>query len=174
MNKSGKMIFKLAVSITAIIFGLYMTFFHDNSLQGKEDSDAVESRAEMLEDTEKMKMGQNGLDYSHTELPMEDNESEFELYGSGTQNIEIYFSNTQVLDSGNMPLEAQAVLTGEVQTYLIHSGYADVTELYIDDESYSESEEKISFDCYMDGYEEMLQIEYWFQNQTLKYYITQK
>lgn len=167
MNKSGKMIFKLAISITAIIFGLYMTFFHDNSLQSKEDNSEIEG-------TEEMKMGQNGLDYSCTELPMEDNESEFELYDSDAQNIEIYFSNTEVLDSGNMPLEAQAVLAGEVQTYLIQSGYADVTELYIDDESYFESEEKLVFDCYMDGHGEMLQIEYWFQNQTLKYYIIQK
>lgn len=164
---SGKTILKLILAVAAIILGLYMTFFHssDNDKQVETESNPNEIS---ITNTEQEKESLNIYDYSDKELPMSDNVSEDEIYSEGS-SIEVYFSNTAALDQGNMPLEVQKILSVRVQKYLYINGYDDVTELYIDEASYVETEQTISFLCYMDGYVEQLQIEYEFADQELKF-----
>lgn len=171
--RSVKQLVILAFSIAAIVLGVYMTFFNDK-MNPEKEMNVEESRnidqEKNAEESEQVE-ATNDFDYTKKTLPLVENESEDETYNNGKLGIDIYFSNTDKLDQGTMPMEAQAVLCEEVQRYLIHSGYDDVTELYIDDESYIEDPEKISFVCFMDGHEETLQIEYWYKEQTLKYFI---
>lgn len=171
--RSGKQLIVLAFSVAAIVLGVYMTFFAGNTNQ---DQDAgVEESGNMEQEISTEGSGQmertDDYDYAGKQLPIVENETAVESYNNGKTEIDIYFSNTERLDQGKMPMAAQAVLCEDVQKYLKHSGYADVTELYINDESYQEDAEKITFVCFMDGYDEMLQIEYWFKEQTLKYFI---
>ena len=58
----------------------------------------------------------------------------------------------------NLPLQAQAELAVNIQTYLERSGYGDVTELYIN--NYTEDGQNITIQCNMDGYADELLIEY--------------
>lgn len=177
-DRNNRKLLMLVLSCAAIVLGIYMTFFYgeekdkvmDSSQRSEKEisaaKDTKEGAGENLANSKK-------YDYSDGELPTEDNESGNEIYNGGKPESEIYFSNTGVLDGGNMPLEAQKVLCSEVQKYLRHTGYEYVTELYIDDESYGEDAEKISFLCFLDGYAEKLQIEYWFTEHALKYYIVE-
>lgn len=159
VNRSQKKLLMLGIYCAAIILGVYMTFFNKTP-----EEDNVN---EKVED----EMMIQGVDYSDKKLPDVENETSGERYGNGAFNDMLYFSNTTELDEGNMPLEAQAILVEETQHFLNLNGYGDVTELYIYEESYEESAEKISFICFMDGHEEALQIEYWFNESYLKYYI---
>lgn len=178
-GRSNKRLLMLALSCAAIILGIYMTFFYREAetAEGRADSQKMvqetDSVGDVSEEAQENLISQDKYDYSDMELPTEENESENEIYNGGKLTTDIYFSNTALLDEGGMPLEAQKILCSEVQKYLRHSGYEDVTELYIDDESYQEDAETISFVCFMDGHEEMLQIEYHFAEQTLKYYIVE-
>lgn len=172
--KSGKQLLIFALSCAAIVLGVYMTFFNRNRSDSKSENESIKEMdiEQGEEKKEEYQMEEtNSYDYSGKDLPMEENETDAETYNNGKSEISIYFSNTELLDQGKIPLAAQAVLCEEVQRYLKHSGYGDVTELYINDESYQEDSEKIAFVCFMDGYEEVLQIEYWFNVQTLKYFI---
>lgn len=174
-GRNNRKLLMLVLSCAAIILGIYMTFFQkeermDSSQGAEKETGAV---GDIREEERENSMDNKKYDYSGRELPTEDNESGNENYNGGKSEIDIYFSNTAVLDGGSMPLEAQKVLCSEVQKYLRHTGYADVTELYIDDESYAEDMEKISFFCFLDGHAEKLQIEYWFTEHTLKYYIVE-
>lgn len=169
MDKNGKRLLTFVISCAAIVLGIYMTFIKDNTA---EENRGQEESVMSMEQGEEMNMNQNNIyDYSDKELPTEENETAGESYNNGRKDIEVYFVNTEKLDKGAMPAEAQAVLSDGVQTYLRHRGYDDVTELYVDSESYQEDLEKISFNCFMDGYEEVLTIEYLFAEQTLTYSI---
>lgn len=167
-NRSEKKVLMFVVYCAAIVLGVYMTFFYDMT----EEKETLEAHEEVVtgEKVESMRESID-VDYSGKELPDAENESADEMYKEGALDITIYFSNTEKLDNGNMPLEAQAVLTKEVQRFLNLNGYGDVTELYISDESYEENQETIIFSCYMDGYQDMLQIEFSFIESCLKYYI---
>lgn len=171
--RSGKQLFKLTLSIAAIVLGVYMTFFNDRT-ESDHDESAGESQnigQEISTEEKNQMVTTNVHDYAGKELPEVENETADETYNNGRSEIDVYFANTECLDQGRLPAEAHAVLCEEVQRYLKHSGYDDVTELYINDESYQEDDEKITFVCFMDGHEETLQIEYWFEEQTLKYFI---
>lgn len=181
MYGSNKKLVMLTLSCAAIVLGIYMTFFYkeeEKSEKGgtvQEMATEEETNVRQNDGQEKQEesMNRNEHDYADTELPLEENESADETYNGGKVETEVYFSNTELLDTGNMPLEAQKVLCSEVQQYLRQSGYEDVTELYMDDESYVEDAEKISFVCFMDGHKEMLQAEYYFTEHTLRYYIVE-
>lgn len=171
--RSGKQLIILAFLVAAIVLGVYMTFFEGSTNQNQDAS--VKENGNMKQEISTEESGRmertDSHDYVGKQLPMVENETAVESYNNGKTEIDIYFANTDRLDQGKMPVEAQAVLCEDVQRYLKHSGYADVTELYINDESYEEDAEKITFVCFMDGYEETLQVEYWFEEQTLKYFI---
>lgn len=173
MDRSGKKVLMLAVSCAAIVVGIYMTFLKDDFSEQQERAAeyTVNNESEQGEGEGNGMNGVNAYDYSGRELPAEENETAGEAYNGDKEDIEVYFVNTDQLDKGAMPGEAQAVLSSGVQTYLRHRGYDDVTELYVDGESYKENSEKISFHCYMDGYVEVLVIEYYFEEQTLNYSI---
>lgn len=172
MRRESKKFFILGISIAAIVFGVYMTFFRsetpgeavidDHTKEQDSEEQRLEGREEMQEDRH---------NYLNQKLPTEENETAPESYNGDQKDIHVYFSNANALDSGNLPSQAQSLLVSEVQKFLNHCGYADVTELYIEDESYQEDAEKISFLCYMDGYQEVLRIEYHFQEKELRYYI---
>lgn len=172
MNRNNIKIIKLVVSLVAIILGVYMSFLRGGNA-GQVVSNGIDKTREsrLIESEEEMVVEKNKFDYSGRQLPMEENISEVELYGDSEGNAGdgIYFSNVQKLDEGSIPLETQAVLISEVASFLKNNGYGDVTELYIEGESYSESQNNISFICYMDGYADRLQIIY--QNGTLECHI---
>ena len=89
--------------------------------------------------------------------------------GATTGAIYVYFENTAELDAGNLPLQAQAELAVNIQTYLERSGYGDVTELYIN--NYTEDGQNITIQCNMDGYADELLIEYDGEEKHLSYCI---
>lgn len=148
--KAVKLFFYLAIAI----LGIYMTFFREEKSKEKisvHESDSVKENQEKTMIFEQaQKLGS---------LPLYENESSSEL---ATQGIveQIYFANTTVIDEGKLPTEVHAVLVSTAQKYLNRSGLEDVTELYIDEESYIEDEHGIAFNCYMDGYSKQLRIVY--------------
>lgn len=153
MNRnSDKKVFMFAACCAASLLGGYMTFFY----KGQE---ALEYKK---------------TDYQEKELSELVKETVDELYvEDGMPQSRVYFSNTKCLDEGNLPLEIHSVLVLDVQEFLEINGYKDVIELYLIEESYTETEESISFLCLMnvDGYEEMLQVEYLFGENSLEYHI---
>lgn len=179
MRRESKKFFILGISIAAIVLGVYMTFFgsetpgeavmDDHTKEQRAQEGLGDSEEQRLEGREEMQEDRHN--YLNQKLPTEENETAPESYNGDQKDIHVYFSNTNALDSGNLPSQAQSLLVRGAQKFLNHSGYADVTELYIEDESYQEDAEKISFLCYMDGYQEVLRIEYHFQEKELRYYI---
>ncbi len=180
-GRNNKKLVMFALSCAAIVLGIYMTFFYraeeksgnEGMVQEMETEQKTDARRNGGQEKQEESMNRNEYNYADTELPLEENESADETYNGGKVETEVYFSNTERLDTGSMPLEAQKVLCSEVQQYLRQSGYADVTELYLDDESYAEDAQKISFVCFMDGHKEMLQVEYYFTEHTLRYHIVE-
>ena len=168
--RNGKQLVILAISFAAIVVGIYMTYFHKG--QSKEDNPQI---TDLQFETGNQKMEQseteNPYDYSRQKLPEVENTSDSDLYNGGKENIGIYFVNTRLLDESSMPLEAQAIISSSVQKYLRHRGYGDVSELYVDDSSFIDGEEGITFQCFMDEYEERLQIKY--QDGSLSYSIVE-
>lgn len=167
-DRSMKKVLMLAVYLAAIILGIYMTFFHKTVVDITEEQniqqELVEERGGSMID--------GGYDYTDLEFPDMENESVDELYSAeGSFVASIYFSNTEKLDNGVMPLEVQAKLVQHAQEFLEESGYEDVSELYIEENSYEENEERITFLCYMDGYEEIFQIEYNCEERSLAFCI---
>lgn len=167
-DRSAKKVLLFAVYLAAIIVGVYMTFFHkiDSGLESKEYI-VQDSMHEIGEENVSMEH-----DYTYLEFPDTENEAVDELYReNGADEVNVYFSNTALLDNGSMPLEVQAVLAPAAEAYLSEKGYDDVTELYIEENSYEENETGIVFVCYMDGYEDVLQIEYKFEEKRLQFCI---
>ena len=155
-NRSAKKVLLLGVYLAAIILGLYMTFLN------KEDTE------QHLTDQKGGEAVSKGHDYTYLEFPDMENESADELYKEvGEEEVNVYFSNTDLLDNGSLPLEVQLVLAQATEAYLSERGYEDVTELYIEEDSYEETEKGIVFVCYMDGYTDTLQIEYKFEENKL-------
>lgn len=147
--RDNRKIMILALSIAMTFLGVYMQFFNGR-----------EKAADKGTGKEEGEMGtEDRYDYRRRNLPDTENIPEGEAFTEG-EWIEIYFENTEVLDQGSLPLPVQAGLAEYTQKYLYRNGYTDVTELYIEEESYTEDVEKIMFRCYLDGHEEMLQIEY--------------
>ena len=180
-DKNGLKIFILIFCIGVSILGIYMQFFGMKKITEKEkveDSRETEEESDIPgkeKGTESMGKAQETDNpwtaaVNGTELPDIENESADETY-TGKQEVTVYFSNTDSLDHGSMPLAVQAELTEDTQKYLKMYGYGDVTELYIDEESYSEDEEAVRFQCFMDGYQDKLQIEYTFGDSTLRFSI---
>lgn len=169
-----KQFYKLVLGIAAIVIGIYMNFFYksdeadEKTVTGYE-KETGESEKSKSEESEATVMPDNH-DYMEMELPESDNIAENEVYSDGYIS-DIYFSNTKKLDEGKMPLKAQARLVTDADRILKRSGYEDVTELYIDDESYRETDEYISFRCFMDGYTDQLEIKYSIGEKTLNYNI---
>lgn len=163
-----KQLYKLVISIVAIVIGIYMTFFYKDDSEDTfvEQTNGTEE-IEESEENEEITM-QDNHDYSERKLPESDNNAENETYNEGYTS-DIYFSNTEKLDSGKLPLEAQARLVDDADRLLKRSGYEDVTELYIDSDSYQETEQYIKFRCFMDGYEDQLEVQYSFDEKTLNY-----
>lgn len=170
-DRSSKRIFYLILLIGLSVFGIYMNFFHKPDKKEEETSvwELTESKdSNEIGDTEDMALDM--YDYSNKALPDVENKTIEGEYSEG-RNIEIYFENTNVLDEGSLPGEVHANLTAAAQKYLFHNGYDDVTELYVDEESYAENEESIVFECFMDGYEKKLQIKYVMDESKLKFAI---
>ena len=164
MNRNSKKMLKLAVSIGMIVLGVYMTFFRDVGTNKVRNTD-LQTEQQGEQQMEEQAMIRDKHDYSMTtELPDEENLSESDTFNkSDTFNREkkdvyVYFENTAELDAGNLPLQAQAELAVNIQTYLERSGYGDVTELYIN--NYTEDGQNITIQCNMDGYADELLIEY--------------
>lgn len=152
-RNSEKKIFIFAACCAASILGVYMTFFY----KGQEEA-----------------LKYKEIDYQEKQLSELVKEVVDEMYvEEGMTQSRVYFSNTKCLDEGNLPLEIHSVLVLDVQEFLETNGYKDVRELYLVEESYMETEESISFLCLMDvdGYEEKLQIEYLFGEDSLNYHI---
>lgn len=174
-----KQFYKLVLGIAAIVIGIYMNFFYksdeanEKTVTGyeKETGELVKSKSEESESEEsEATVMPDNHDYMEMELPESDNTAENEVYNDGYAS-DIYFSNTKKLDEGNMPLRAQARLVTDVDKVLKRSGYEDVTELYIDDESYQETDEYIVFRCFLDGYADQLEVTYSIDEKTLNYNI---
>ena len=163
-NRSAKKMLLLAGYLAAIILGAYMTFFNKMDIGLESEEYQEQSSTEQIGANNVNK----GHDYTYLEFPDMENEAEDELYReTRIEEVNVYFSNTDLLDNGSMPLEVQAVLAQAAETYLSERGYEDVTELYIEENSYEENEIEIVFVCYMDGYEDALQIEYKFEEKKL-------
>lgn len=177
-NKNIKRVFYLILLIGLSIFGIYMQFFYKSDKQEDEKTtwETTEEKQSILQDNELNEKGATEdvavdmYDYSEKILPDVENETVEETYSEG-MNIEIYFENADVLDEGSLPLEVHAKLTAAAQRYLFQNGYDDVTELYIDEKSYTEDEDCISFECFMDGYEKKLQIKYVIDESKLQFVI---
>lgn len=172
MKKKGTIqLIKLVVCAAATVLGIYMSFFYEKKEATPEQNPQTVIQGENETMVEK-EFEENTEYLAHQEtLPDYDNESSNEIYAEGT-NIEVYFTNTDILDQGNLPLAAQSELTFDVQRFLNRSGYEDVTELYVDDTTYEENEKKISFNCFMDGYAEQLRIVYDIENSQLQFGIS--
>jgi len=135
-----------------------MTFFYDRTRESKRNT-YVEDENTVYVPVEGTEMEENLNRAGTVILPDYENKSANETYTEGIP-VEVYFSNTEVIDKGNLPIEAHSMLPLSAQRYLNRSGFEDVTELYVDEESYRETENEISFCCYMDGYRERLRIAY--------------
>lgn len=168
MQKNGNRLFKFAFCIVLTVWGIFTTFFSDR-LVTKDNltiggSEVVDMQ-EMNENGE-YKMFEQAQDLDN--LPDVENISSDENYSVGIDSS-IYFSNMEIVDQGNLPLEVHAVLVDSAQKYLNRSGYSDVTELYVDEESYIETEEQIAFECFMDGYSTRLRISFVIGENCLKF-----
>ena len=166
-NKNMKNVLLLILCVAATFVGIYMTFFHQAA-----DDDipyinnvGQDKEAEMEEYVE--------TQTEEVSLPDYENESSNETYTDGTE-ITVYFENTDVIDQGSLPLGAHSILCSSAQKFLKRSGYGDVTELYVDEESYTEDDKKITFHCFMDGYEEQLGITYDVSEQMLRFNIIEE
>lgn len=168
-NSSASKLIKFVFCICITILGVFMTFFQKGSDQNEKENVSEISVIEMesKEENNVFEHAENTL-----QLPDTENMSEDERYYSG-MDVELYFSNTAVIDQGNLPLEVHAVLVKSAQKYLNRSGYEDVSELYIDEESYVEEDTYIAFSCYMDGHAEKLRIEFDFNESNLKFSIVE-
>lgn len=156
MKKNSRRMFIFVFCVLLTILGIYMTFFFDRTKMSKESMfHAGEKTAYVQkEDTE---VGENTA--GTVTLPDYDNKSADETYTDGVA-VEVYFTNTNIIDQGNLPLEAHSILALSSQRYLNCSGFEDVTELYVDEDSYKETEDEIVFRCFMDGHKEYLRIVY--------------
>lgn len=167
-NGASKMM-KFVFCICITVLGVFMTFFYNPS--GAEEKMVNETMKQETSSEEDVK---EKVTFVHAEnelqLPNTENVSDEEAYNKG-MDAELYFSNTSVIDQGNLPLEVHAVLVNSAQKYLNRSGYEDVSELYVEEESYIEDETYIVFSCYMDGYSEKLRIEFDFNDSNLKFSI---
>ena len=153
MKKKENKLMKFIVCILLSIFGIYKTYFGDRKAEAEWNTADVEKTREK-EDLV-TEQGENEM----VTLPKSNNKSENEIYTEALP-VEVYFSNADVIDEGNLPLEAHKILAVSTQKYLNRLGYDDVTELYVDETSYVEEEEKIYFNCFMDGHKEQLRIVY--------------
>lgn len=173
MNRNSKRMLTLAVSIGMIVLGVYMTFFRDvgtNTVKSIGRQTGQQTAQQVEQQTEEQVMIRDKHDYSMvTELPDEDNLSEGDTFNGEKKDVYVYFENTAELDAGNLPLQAQAELAVNIQTYLERSGYGDVTELYIN--NYTEDGQNITIQCNMDGYADELLIEYDGEAKKLSYCI---
>lgn len=165
MDNSGKKLLLLAFWIAIAIFGIYMTFFSKEESESMDES-FVEKEINEIETENAIFSESQDL----TSLPMDENVSGDEMYIEGMET-QIYFSNTTVIDEGNLPLEVQAVLVNSTQKFLNRSGYEDVTELYVDEESYIEDKEHIAFNCFMDGHTSQLRVIFEINSSNLKFSI---
>lgn len=153
MKKKENKLMIFIVCILLSIFGIYKTYFGDRKAEAEWNTAAVEKTREK-EDLV-TEQGENEM----VTLPKSNNKSENAIYTEALP-VEVYFSNADVIDEGNLPLEAHKILAVSTQKYLNRLGYDDVTELYVDETSYVEEEEKIYFNCFMDGHKEQLRIVY--------------
>lgn len=160
----------LVACIVISIIGIYMEFFYEPTDKKESKNQGLEIESSEDEGGQNMS---NKYDYSQKELPNVDNKSSDETYTDG-ENIEVYFSNTEVLDNGRLPLSVQSKLNMITQRFLYSNGYEDVQELYIDQESYIETEDEIRFCCFMDGHEEQLQIQYDEKEKKIKFSVIEK
>ena len=162
MSKGNMKMFKLIFCIVISCVGVYMTFFHQKEPAALNHEKKAEEVKEKAGDRGMAdKLFQNSTEI----LPDTENESSDTYTERNTVNL--YFSNTEKLDNGKLPIAAQKELAEDAQKFLDEAGYSDVTELYIEDSSYQETAEWIQFDCYMDGYQDMLRIEYRFDAESL-------
>lgn len=161
MNRSEKKFFSVIFWIIITIFGVYMTFFAKKDSQDQGEPEVSEEK--MSE--EKMVETQEDIT-----LPEEVNSSEYEMYSEGIET-ELYFSNTAVIDEGALPLEVHSILVKSAQKYLNRSGIDDITELYVDEESYIEDKDHIAFNCFMDGHSSQLRVEFEINDSKLKFSI---
>lgn len=157
--KSQKKMFIIIVCFCAAVIGLFVQFFHKPQM---EDDEKMESQYEIdqTEDSKEKSTEKNAYDYSDKNLPDVDNASSDETYAEfEVEHIQVYFSNTAMLDQCSMPVAAQSELALDAQKFLEMQGY-DVTELVIDDSEFIDDESKVLFECDMPGYSEKLQIIY--------------
>ena len=148
----------------AIILGIYMTFFHDRNAGAdpvKEEDVGTELSSVPGE-----------YDYIGKPLPNIENESADETYAV-SEDSGISLENTAVLDQGSIPLEVQVELLSKIQNFLAGSGYGDVTELYLDEGSYEETSDRVTFYCRMTGYRERLYVQYFFSRRQLMFLIAE-
>lgn len=164
MNRGEKKFFSFVFWILITVFGVYMTFFAKKESPDQKEPEVSEEKM-IDEKSEKFVETQE-----YISLPEEVNDSENETYSEGMQT-EVYFSNTTVIDEGSLPLEVHSILVKSAQKYLNRSGYEDVTELYVDDESYIEDGEHIAFNCFMDGHSSQLRIVFEINDSKLKFSI---
>ena len=167
-NRDMKNVLLLILCIAATVIGIYMTFFHSST--SDEDIPYINNVSQNKE-TEMEEYVETPTE--EVSLPDYENDSLNETYTDGTE-ITVYFENTDVIDQGNLPLGAHAILCSSAQKFLKRSGYDDVTELYVDEESYKEGDKEITFRCFMDGYTQQLGITYDVSEQMLRFNIIEE
>lgn len=151
--------FIIIVCFCAAGIGLFVQFFHKPQI---EDDEKMESQYEIdqTEDSKEKTTEADAYDYSDKNLPDVDNTSADETYAEfEVEHIQVYFSNTAMLDQCSMPTAAQSELALDTQKFLEMQGY-DVTELIIDNNEFIDDDNKVLFECVMPGYAEKLQITY--------------
>lgn len=163
--KGQKKIFIIIFCFAVAVIGLYMQFIHrpkvddtgtDMMTETETSTASAIEKKEAEETTERYE-----YDYADKELPDVDNETASETYNPyDTDAVNVYFTNTDMLDQCSMPMAAQTEMPQDVQNYLIMQGYTDVTELIVDDNEFIDDDDKVLFECAMPGYSDKLQITY--------------
>lgn len=153
MKKKENKLMIFIVCVLLSIFGIYKTYFGDRKAVAERNTDTWEKT--MKKEDLVTEQGEKEM----ITLPKSNNKSENETYTEALP-VEVYFSNADVIDAGNLPLEVHKILAISTQKYLNRLGFDDVTELYVDETSYVEEEDKIYFNCFMDGHKEQLRIVY--------------
>lgn len=162
--------FIIIVCFCAAGIGLFVQFFHKPQI---EEDEKVENQYEIdqTEDSKEETTEVDAYDYSDKSLPDVDNTSSDETYAEfEVEHIQVYFSNTAMLDQCSMPTAVQSELALDTQKFLEMQGY-DVTELIIDNNEFIEDDNKVLFECVMPGYAEKLQITYDKKDSTLYFAI---
>lgn len=143
----------LIVCIFLSLIGIIMTLTKNNtSTENEETSELSMQESEVNESTSEHVTEEKISEYDTTTLPDVDNDSDDSVNIYTT----VYFTNTDILDSSSLPIEAHSVLVENADKFLKLNGYENVTELVVDNETFTDNDTRVDFNCFMEGHEEVL------------------